>query len=32
MSKISEIIARVDAYKPNDFSEAVKLKWLNENF
>lgn len=30
MSKISEIIARVDAYKPNDFSEAVKLKWLND--
>lgn len=30
MSKISEIIARVDAYKPNDFSEAMKLKWLND--
>lgn len=30
MSKISEIIARVDAYKPNDFSEPVKLKWLND--
>lgn len=30
MSKISEIIARVDAYKPNGFSEEVKLKWLND--
>lgn len=30
MSKFSEIIARVDDYKPNDFSEAVKLKWLTD--